>query len=97
MSLLFPPGITHLMDLPFVMFNAIRNALGFLSFDELPSDERPPRSIWMEPKLLNDHFREVERVRKAKYGGGDDSSTDIKDVPIKGPVERNALINELLV
>lgn len=94
MSLLFPPGITHLMDLPYPMFNAIRNALGFLAFDELPSDERPPRDIWMEPKLLNEHFKKVEAARNARFGNKADK---MSDEPIDGPSERNALVDELLV
>lgn len=61
--------------------------LGFLSFDELPKDETPPRRIWLEGDLMKAHWAEVERARKAKYGG--------KDEAIDGPSERNAAMDDL--
>lgn len=67
------------------MFDAIRNALGWLTFDELPRDERPPRNIWTDGKRLSAHFRAVERRREEKYGG---SQSDVSD-QIDGPVEQN--------
>lgn len=64
------------------MFNAIRDAIGFLGFDELPKDERPPRSIWDSGKELRRWFKAVEARREEKYGlkSGD---------RIEGPVEEN--------
>jgi hypothetical protein len=41
----------------------------YISFDELPSDERPPRRIWLDDDALQAHFDRVERDRTAKYGG----------------------------
>lgn len=92
MSLLLPHGVTHLMDLPYNIFNAIRNALAFLGFDELDKDERPDPSIWLDDKSMKKHWKRVESIRKVKYGGKPDN---ISDVPIDGPVSRNALIDEL--
>lgn len=67
------------------MFDAIRHALGWLSFDELPRDERPPRNIWTDPKRLSEHFKAVERRREEKYGGSQDGVSD----KIDGPVVQN--------
>jgi hypothetical protein len=82
-SLIFPAGITKLHDLPFPYFEAIRTALAFLSFDELPKDERPSRDIWMEPDELRTHFKAVERRREEKYGNSNSSSE------IDGPTTEN--------
>jgi hypothetical protein len=64
------------------MFDALRQTLAFLSFDELPADERPPRKIWLKGKELREWMKAVERRRKEKYGSesGDD---------IDGPVSTN--------
>jgi hypothetical protein len=82
-SLLLPEGIEHLADLPYVMFNAIRDALGYLGFDELPTDERPPRSIWDSGKELRRWFKAVEVRREEKFG------LKSGDKQIEGPVEEN--------
>lgn len=63
------------------MFDALRQALAFLSFDELPADERPPRRIWLRPRELKAWFKAVEARRKEKYGGDEDT--------IDGPVSQN--------
>lgn len=74
LSSLFPPGIEKLYDLPFTIHNAILSALTYLSFHELPKEERPPRWMWQDTEKLEEWFKEVERVRKAKYGDGGDQS-----------------------
>lgn len=84
MSHLLPDGIDHLADLPHTLFNAIRMAFGFLSFDELPKDEKPPRKIWLDGDEMKKWWKAVERKRKAKYGGDDDI-----DVDIEGDVSEN--------
>lgn len=86
MSLLLPDGISHLADLPYQLFHALRLALGFLSFDELPKDERPPRSIWLVGDEMRQWFKAVERQRDRKYGlKSEDGVSD----DIEGPVEQN--------
>lgn len=72
MSALLPEGIDKLHDIPVGMFDAIRMALGFLGFDELPKDERPPRRIWLDNDAMRSHWAYVEQRRKEKYGDGDD-------------------------
>jgi hypothetical protein len=84
-SLLLPDGIDHLADLPSQLFDAVRFALGFLSFDELPKDERPPRNIWMDGPELRKWFKAVERRREEKFGLSKDDMSD----QIDGPVEEN--------
>jgi hypothetical protein len=91
-SLLLPPGIEHVDDLPYTFHNALVTALGFLSLEELPKDERPPRRIWFEADLMKEHFRRVEAAREAKYGGG---GGKMSDEPIDGPTEKNRAMDDL--
>lgn len=88
-SSLFPPGITHMADLPATLHDAISKGLAFVGFDELPSDERPPRKIWLDSERMEEWFDAVEKRRKEKYG--DDKDKDIED-----PVE-NAAAQGLIV
>lgn len=68
---LFPEGVDDLLDLPHTLFGAIRTALLYLSFDELPRDERPPKRIWADGERLEAWFKEVERERERKAQGKD--------------------------
>lgn len=95
MTLLMPSGITMLHDLPYSMWEALRLALVFNSWAELPKEEQPPKSIWFDGKELKEHWKAVERMRKAKFSGKEDDSTDIRDKPIDGPTSRNAMMDEL--
>lgn len=58
--------------------------LGFLSFDELPREERPPRSIWMEGPELRKWFKAVEERREEKFG-----LRDKGEESYDGPVQEN--------
>lgn len=89
MSRLFPPGITHLADLPHTLHDAISKGLAFVSFDELPSDERPPRKIWLDSERLDEWFKAVEKRRKEKYGG--DGDKDIED-PVENEAARSLIV-----
>jgi hypothetical protein len=81
-SSLFPEGITQLGDLPYSIHDAITVALQYLTFEELPKDERPSRSIYLNTKALKEHFEAVEKRRDEKYGG--------EDKEIEDPVENDA-------
>jgi hypothetical protein len=83
---LYPPGIDHLYELPHTLFDAIQQALRFLDFEELPKDERPPKSIWEDTEAMKEHFEAVEARRKEKVSGND----------IEDPVENEAA-KDLLV
>ncbi len=72
-SSLFPDGIKRLWDLPYTLFNNIRLALIFLSWQEnLPKKEVPPKKMWLDEEKLTMWWAEVEanREREAK-GEGD--------------------------
>lgn len=86
-SSIFPPGITRLIDLPYTIHDALLSALGFLSFDELPEKERPPKRIWLDGEKLDAWFAEVKRVREAEIAGHGD----------QGAMERNGLVDRLLI
>lgn len=81
-SSLFPPGITQLADLPHHVGDAISKGLAFSSFDELPSDEKPPRKIWLDEELLGDWFDQVSKRREEKYG--------VETKEIEDPVQNQA-------
>lgn len=61
-------------------------ALTFLSFEELPEDEQPPKSIWLNGEKMREHFERVKKHRNEKYGGGGNSS-------IEDPVDNDAAKN----
>jgi len=82
-SELLPDGIDDVRDIPHLLFNAIRRALVFLSFSDLPQDEQPPHRIWLDDEALNSHFERVKRERDAKYGTGGKGA-------IEDPVENQA-------
>lgn len=86
-SSLLPPGITRLTECPYTISNSILAALGFLSFDELPEDERPPKRIWLDSKAMKAHWGEIKRLRKAKLDGHGD----------QGEMSKNALKDRLLI
>ena len=92
MTLLLPAGVTTLYDLPYNIWNAIRAALGFLGFDELPADETPDRDIWLDNRAMRKHWKKVEEIRRVKMGGKPDRYSD---EPIEGPVSRNAAMDDL--
>lgn len=70
--------------------NAVKMALVYLSFDELPKEERPPREIWDQGDKLDDWFKAVEKRREEKYGKDGDSPGEIED-----PVQNQA--SDLLI
>lgn len=54
------------------------HALSVLSWMELPEDEQPPESIWLNPELLNDHFESLAAKRKAQASG----TETVEDAPM---------------
>jgi hypothetical protein len=89
-SSLYPHGIERAYDLPYTVHNAIMAALGFLSFEELPEKERPPKRIWLNSDAMEEWWADVKAMRKAEMEGkgGDESS---------GPMMKNALRDRLLI
>lgn len=93
MSRLWPEGVDHLAEVPWTWFHAVRLAQVFLSFEELPDDERPPKRIWDDSEALTAHFRWVKQERERKYksgGGGSSSDDDAED-------KQNSLARDLVV
>lgn len=88
LTLLFPDNITVVRELPYNIFDAIKLALVFLQYEELESDERPPKKIWLDGKAMSGWWKAVRRRREEKYSG--------KSQDIEGPTERNAMVDELL-
>lgn len=79
-SSLFPPGVKRLWDLPWTLHQAVRMALLFLSFEELPDEERPPKHIWLDTEKMKEHAAWVKRKRKAAAKGEDMSDMPQNDL-----------------
>lgn len=77
--MLLPEGIRTIADLPHSLHDAITVALRYLSWEELPEDERPPRGIYVDGEKLKAHFTKVKKERDEKYGGKDGQSREIED------------------
>lgn len=87
-QLLFPPGVTDLRELPGGYFDAITMALSFLSFEELPDDDRPPRKIWLNNEALKEHFAAVKARYKAK---GDPNAPEPIEDPVDNPAAKDLI------
>jgi hypothetical protein len=69
-SSLFPPGVTSVTDLPFTLYEAMRAALYFLSFETVPDPEdRPPKHIWLDGDRLTQWWNEVADRRQQRAKG----------------------------
>lgn len=68
-SSLFPPDFDDLRDLPHSLFEAIRMAALFLGFEELASDEQPPKRIWLVPDQLSAWMEAVQAKRRGEGAG----------------------------
>lgn len=90
---LFPRWFNDLRDLPHTLFEAIRLAFLFLSWDELPEDERPAKRIWLNAKALKDHFEAVKRKRAREMESGSSSnwSREIED-PVENEAARGLIV-----
>lgn len=77
-SQLLPDG-HRLDDAPYVWFDGVRWALMVLSFDELPSEDRPPRRIWNDGEKLEAWWADVKRRREAEARGESRHIDDPKD------------------
>lgn len=67
---LMPPGVTSLLDLPHVLFRAIKLALMFAGWDENLEDyERPPKRIWLDGRQLKAWFEQVRVNRRREAEG----------------------------
>lgn len=65
---LLPEGC-RLDDVPYLWFDAVRFGLMVLSFDELATDERPPKRIWRDGDALHEWFEMVKERRTAQTSG----------------------------
>jgi len=84
--MLFPEGVTDISELPYPLFYAIRRALIFLSFEELPKKEQPPRRIWLDNEKLSAHFAQIERDREEGSKPGIEGPID---EPVQNDLTRN--------
>ena len=74
---IFSDGI---FEAPWELVVGVNLALQVLSwYENLPSDERPPHSIWWSDELLDQWFTDVEEKRNSRHGGGKGSSYDRAD------------------
>lgn len=78
-------------DLPYTVHDAISKGIMFTGFDELPSEEQPPKSIWLDQDRLQEWFDAVRKRRDEKYGTDSAEKGQIED-----PVD-NAAAKGLIV
>lgn len=64
---LYPNGDS--VNAPWPVSMAVSHALAILSWMELPEEDRPSETIWLEPEMLEHHFNEV-KARWADRSGG---------------------------
>lgn len=88
-KLLFPVGVEDIRELPAPHFDAVRLSLIFLSFEELPKDEQPPRKIWLDDEELKRHFAAVEQKRKDEADPNRSASEE--------PMKSNSLAKQMIV
>lgn len=74
-----------LRDAPYTLFAAVHTGLFFLGFDDWEVDERPPKSVWLDGDKLREH---VDAIKQKRLN---------PEREIDGPVEQNALIEDLIV
>lgn len=84
MSALLPEGITSLSDAPFNLVDAITAGLGFLSFEELAMEDRPPKRIWQNPERLNAHWKAMRKRWKEGAGGTGEIEDPIENAAAEG-------------
>lgn len=66
MSAILPDGLP-LVDVPYPIFESITAGLSLLGLEELPDDERPPKRIWFNAKLMAEHTANVKKAREERY------------------------------
>jgi hypothetical protein len=72
------PGSSSIEEVPWDLASAIDHAIRVCSWQEnLMEDEMPPQWMWPFDLELEDWFSEVERARKAKYGGDSDETSEM--------------------
>jgi len=78
-SELFPEGVDDVRDLPYILFDSIRYAMLFASFDDnLDLDERPPKRVWLDNDKLKAHMEWVRRKRDREMKG-ESAKKEIED------------------
>jgi hypothetical protein len=87
-SQLLPEGTT-LKDAPHSLFDAIRQALIFLGFQDLPNEERPDRKIWHNADALKEHFEAVKKRWEEKMDP--DGKGEVED-PVDNAAAKGLLI-----
>jgi hypothetical protein len=75
--------VRDLHDCPYTLFAAIRRAMFYLSFDELPKEERPPKRIWDDDEAIEEWFAAIERKRKR------DMTTPQVDDPVQNELTKD--------
>jgi hypothetical protein len=81
-SQLLPDGVRSLRDIPWRLQQAIKTALMYLGFEELPPEDVPPRNIWSDGPLLREHFDRV-RTRHEERSSGREIEDETRNATIE--------------
>lgn len=87
-SQVLPPGVS-IKDVPHSLFDALRQALIFIGFQDLPDDERPDRKIWHDADALKEHFDLVKKRWEEKL---DPKGNGEIDDPVQNAAAKGLLI-----
>lgn len=87
-SQLLPEGVT-LKDAPHTIFDAIRQALIYLGWQDMDEEDQPPRHIWHDEELLKEHFEAVKQRWKEKF---DPNSSGAIEDPVQNAAAKDLLV-----
>lgn len=77
-------------DCPYRTFDALLHGLAFLSFEELPKEDRPPKRLWLDGEKLDEWFQDV-RARQRRDAEAQARGQDIED-PVDQRGARSRLV-----
>lgn len=72
--------MTGAYNLPYTLAYAFRKQAQLDSFDELPKDKRPPRSIWHNEYRLTEWFDEVFSTDSSSFSGPSELVFNLNEV-----------------
>lgn len=78
-SQLLPAGVGTVRDIPKHLLDAIRNAMFYLSLEEVPDEDRPPHSIWADNAKMRGWFKEVKARHERKARGVEDIDDPVQN------------------
>lgn len=80
------------MDCPWNLADAILAGLAFTDWDELTTEDRPPKKIWFSGGKLKEHWEQMKRRKEQEMG-----INGRRQIDSDGPVLENDAVKDLIV